>query len=117
MINDEASGKVADLHVKGIVPGLATPINSHIVTSVCLVDVNVALLRHIVELLRRVHTLAQRGGPRGGIDAGPLVLQYRKLTRRIYQNQSFISDQMSRSRTLGDLMDCQSTMRVMVSSV
>ena len=84
VINVKAGGKlvaVADLHVEWIVPRLAAPINSHIVASVCLVDVNVALLCHVVEVLCRVHTLAQGGGPGGGIHPSPLVLYHRKVAR------------------------------------
>lgn len=72
---------VADLHVEWVVPCLATPIDSYVVASVCLINVDIALLRHVVEVLRRVHTLTQGGGPRGGIHTSPLVLHHRRLVR------------------------------------
>lgn len=64
----------ADLHVEWVIPGLATAVDSYVVASVCLVDMDIALLRHVVEVLCRVHTFAQWGGPRGCINTCSLVL-------------------------------------------
>jgi hypothetical protein len=72
--DDQSVAIMADLHIKWVVPSLAAPIDGHIITSVCLVDVDVPLLCHIMEVLRRVDTLAERGGPRGGIHTSPLML-------------------------------------------
>lgn len=47
-----------NLHVEWVEPYFATPIDSYVVASVCLVDVDVALLCHVVEVLRRVNALA-----------------------------------------------------------